>query len=493
MAVISERSVEIAFDTSALPDCQEISHHEFLSSFLTDQALTDLSLLGNDGQVVRANRLVLAARSKVFRSMLLGEFAEARKDVIPLNYKGCVLQAILEYILTDSAELLRKGALLCRSDEDEEENNNTNITPSPSHDDDDDHNPFERVKTLVSLMGAAIYFNLPLLCEKVFQHLAHCLKKEPSLSFAVLEAYKQEAPAIPTQLKNLAMSKLSTNIETLDEKCGVSLLSASSLEEILKDNTIQADEQNLFELVLQWAEHEDNDNDNHHHDRSLAASEMIQHHVRLDWIDPEYLSTTVSESNLVSQKSLLEAFKLQALAAKKQHNVVFRRRRCQPVWNSTLTEMSTAGEMRGVDMLQYPSMSSGVHRWTMEVVKDVTFTWLGVALPSKPLDLHKWLGKQDAGWAYGSNGAACHQTDTYNCVHPKFKEGSRVTMTLNLLANNEEKNGTLSASVDGGEEFILFDNLRAQLVPGQEDCGFVPAVSNRAPAKIRLIDIERLC
>ncbi|CAB9523874.1 expressed unknown protein [Seminavis robusta] len=142
------------FNKADLPHCEEITRDACIASFLTDEGLCDITLKGKDGVSVNANRFWLAARSRVFRSMLLGEFSEAKKDVIPLGYNGCVLKALVEYIVTDRALVLENEGQ-------------------------------ESDGELVSLMAAAMFFELPGLCEKLLITFpVHCESNlHPQLPF----------------------------------------------------------------------------------------------------------------------------------------------------------------------------------------------------------------------------------------------------------------------------------------------------------------------
>jgi BTB/POZ domain len=83
-----------------------ISHREMLASLLTNEALNDVKLKGTDGVEVPASRFLLAARSHIFRAMFFSEFQEAKSPVVELGFQGNVLQAVVEYIVTDSAEII---------------------------------------------------------------------------------------------------------------------------------------------------------------------------------------------------------------------------------------------------------------------------------------------------------------------------------------------------------------------------------------------------
>ena len=94
--------------------------------------------------------------------------------------------------------------------------------------------------------------------------------------------------------------------------------------------------------------------------------------------------------HLVSKEQLLQAFKLQAKTMKQEHNVDFKRLRTKQLvalWSRSKSDTTSTQ-----DVLAHPPMSSGVHRWTLEVM--VWYVWLGVATASKPVDYSKFLGDQ---------------------------------------------------------------------------------------------------
>ncbi|KAL3909546.1 MAG: hypothetical protein SGARI_002551, partial [Bacillariaceae sp.] len=165
-------------------DDKETPLDAVLATFLQDDQLKDVTLQGTDGVQVRANKYVLASRSKVFRQMLLGGFSEAERDVIELEYEGKVLQAVVEYIHTDSAHILN----LKKRKEQEDETRDGSIS------------------TLVSLSAAAGFYNLPGLCNKVYDILKSTTEEEPALAFQLLAASRAEGPNVDSDLADLALT-----------------------------------------------------------------------------------------------------------------------------------------------------------------------------------------------------------------------------------------------------------------------------------------------
>ncbi|CAB9508776.1 expressed unknown protein [Seminavis robusta] len=266
----------------------EISRDQMLSGFLNDEALNDVKLKGTDGVVVMANRFLLSARSQVFRGMLLGKFQEASSPVVDIGFQGGILRAIVEYILTDSAQMLD-----CKKRKSREGN---------SFD-------FPFVQSLVSLAEAASYFELFDLAKLAVKKFDVVWTESPCSSFAVLQACKTAGPSIPESLVEKAMEIVRSSPAESITKEHVHCLSSEVLEEILSDKKMEVTEYQLFQILNLWSQDSGDE-------RKLAAAELSKH-VCLAEIDPETLSTAVTASGLVTSEQLLETYKQQALEMSK--------------------------------------------------------------------------------------------------------------------------------------------------------------------------------
>jgi hypothetical protein len=96
--------------------------------------------------------------------------------------------------------------------------------------------------------------------------------------------------------------------ESLLKGASIALLSASRIEEILKDEKVEADEYTLFRILQAWAnisKNEEKDDEEtpasgqECETRKREAAEMMEY-VSLNLIDPTDLSTTVASSGLVT-------------------------------------------------------------------------------------------------------------------------------------------------------------------------------------------------
>eukprot|EP00978_Attheya_sp_CCMP212_P011812 scaffold29345_cov52-Attheya_sp.AAC.1 len=221
--------------------------------------------------------------------------------------------------------------------------------------------------------------------------------------------------------------------------------------------------------------------------RICAAKEMARH-LSLHHISPKDLSSIVEPSELVSTHQLLQAFKTHALGPEAQQQVSFKRMRFSGFWESSQSVVySSKAQDHETELLQMDvPIRSGSWTWSVKVESDCNIFWVGVASTSHSPQRDKWLGENIGGFLYGRNGAACNASSygdpIYNCIHPTFGEGSIVTMTLDLRGN-----GTLKASVDDGPFSFLFSNMLNEHQAGDDEIGFLPAISLVSPGRARFL------
>ncbi|KAL7531255.1 hypothetical protein ACHAWF_003718 [Thalassiosira exigua] len=435
----------MSFDDDNIPQKDEaITHAQAMQNLLTDEELSDLTLKGDDGITVKTHRCMLAARSSVFRRMLYGQFAEASSDVVELGYSGKVLQSIVEFIYTDSASVLREDA--------------------------NDANELILCQQIMSLATAADYFNLIDLARKAVERSHKLMHDQPSLACPFLIACR--ATSIDSSTKRIeeyAWYMLRNNIQSIRGSKSFAYLTPTLLEDIVKDDQVVAQELDLFLLIKHWAEADldqsknpRKNNDTMELDMSnkrLCLSKELMQYLHLEHINPTDLSTIVATSGLVEPSQLLDAFKTQALDANAKGHCFARSRPLQPVWRTSKdSSYVSEADLHETEVLDCPVMRCGKYRWTLEFDSHCHFMWAGVASTIVPPLKDQWLGKQDGGWAYGSNGSACHATevnnDPYVEGHPKFREGAKVTFTLDLTGHRDG-NGTLCASMCRSSSFQI--------------------------------------
>ncbi|CAB9530756.1 expressed unknown protein (Partial), partial [Seminavis robusta] len=422
---------------------KEITVEEAFARFLTDEAAHDVSFRGNDTVVVSANRCALAMRNDVFRSMLLGDFVEATQAVVAIDFPGGTLKALLEYLHTNKCQLLE-----------------ANDDDTPNDQNDDRRYYVERVEALVSLSEAACYFECPGLATMARKSLAGAVKSSPSFSFALCEVSVNWCNPLVTQVLDFAKSIFQSE----DISAGVMQnVALSVLQVIIQDDSHRASEFDRFEMLRLWLGHSPDAQDPHCRSKAMELTQQI----RLELIVSPQLASSVTESGLFSQEQLFQAFKSQAVAlydggSIQEHRIPL------PIWEGSMSTSCNGDYCFGHDTkaLKISPLHDGVHKWTVHVTQYCRPVWVGVALQSADTNTSyrttESLSKQKNGWVYGSSGVSFHYSPQPDCVHPKFGMGSYVSLTLDLL-DTSDGDGTLSASVDGGETFVLFQNLRQEI------------------------------
>jgi hypothetical protein len=223
--------------------------------------------------------------------MFFGKFREAKSPIVDLGFEGNVLRAVVEYIVTDSTDMIKRETWACASG-----------------------NNFSDIRSLVSLVDAASYFHLPELGNQVLALLEHILLNLPEFSLAIFQACKMGGPTITSELTEAALER----VRTLPFKTTYNLsplLEAEVLEAILKDVYVEMTECERFQILKEWMV--SGDSLSSPSDRRATAANLSKH-IFFERIDPRCLSTTVAESGLVSSEQLLAVYQKQAIWFAKQ-------------------------------------------------------------------------------------------------------------------------------------------------------------------------------
>ncbi|CAB9522165.1 expressed unknown protein [Seminavis robusta] len=451
---------------------KEVRLDKVLSSFLTDEDLQDVTLVANDGQKVRANRFVLSARSPVFRRMFLGNFSEATKPEVDVGFSGIVMQEIVEYIHTDTcASLNGKKRKAC----DENEAKQWDVQK-------------ELAEKMVALSAAAMYYNLPSLVKEIEKSISKVVKQVPSLPLMVLASCRKEGPSVPSTLLELAWTFVRANKEALMEAKVHACVDATLVEEIVKDEKLEMDEYTLFVFLTKWV-------DSNPKDRQ-AIAKNLGINLRLEKINPAYLSTSVSSSGLFAADQINEAYKKQALHAEQIHKVSFQQDRLCLVWKKSLTlESGSDGDDVNTDMLSCLPIKEGIYEWTVELLADHyggSSAVFGIVCAETFVDNGSLFYRQKGGWGYDDSGNAYNEGKAHIGSYP-IRVGVQFKVTLNL-SPSDRQNGTLKIQFsNANEEDISYDivnNLHDHL--NLHPRGFLPAVSTCHGGLVKFVKMKKL-
>ncbi|CAB9502243.1 BACK [Seminavis robusta] len=444
----------------------EVSLATSVAAALDNETFHDVTLVASDGVQVPANRVLLAVRSKVLETMLMGNFSEATSPSIEVNFPGAVVNAVVEYIYTSNVKLLTE----LNPDKVE------NVEDVEEKGDISDHGQ-EEFQMLISLTAAAAYYNLPNLCDSANNIMETYVKKFPSMSFAVLEACAQEHPAISNNLLEMVLSHIRQNkFERLNERV-LSSLSSSVLSVILSDENSKVPEYKRFEMVQLWSEGASSDQE----ERLAFAKDLVKDHLKLHLVCPEVLANSVAPSGLVDIKHLADAYKQQAIKAKRKYGVCFDEKAmsiAKPVWSGSNTDTFSVACGWKSDKMTCPPLVNGCkYMWAIctSGSKAADCIMIGVAKHSATLNINNYCGCQPSCWAvYGANGYAYYSgaQKEFTGDGAKFGNGSHVTVTLDL-SHDEANNGSFSISVNGAASVIITRNMKTHL----NTDGYVPVVS----------------
>jgi hypothetical protein len=137
----------------------EVTLTAAIGKLLDSGEYSDVELVATDGERIPAHRNILAARSKVFGTLLFGNFAESSSSTVQMGYEGGILRKIVKYCYTDKVSL-----------------------PDAS---DSESSSFD-TKQVLRLVDAADSFSLPGLVTKISEWWITKMKNDFEMQWQVL-------------------------------------------------------------------------------------------------------------------------------------------------------------------------------------------------------------------------------------------------------------------------------------------------------------------
>ena len=247
---------------------------------LQDDEMADVCLVGKDGADVFANRFVLAARSKVLKSMLYGNFRESTMHRIPLDYDGVILEAIVEFCTRNEIPKFRLYI----------------------------HRNSRSARRLVQLFKAADYLGLEKLAEVVAQMAHNLTSRYPPLACAVYDEADLHTTVAKDALLMIQCRPYVTLPPDNETEGGIDCLCPTKLLSIYDDKSVKASEMFLFEMLQKWLELRDLP------DGTDVAKRCVKY-LRLADIEPQDLLRVVRGTGLCPEQRITDAVTTQALRA----------------------------------------------------------------------------------------------------------------------------------------------------------------------------------
>mmetsp|Transcript_6424 Transcript_6424/g.9516 ORF Transcript_6424/g.9516 Transcript_6424/m.9516 type:complete len:448 (+) Transcript_6424:50-1393(+) len=303
--------------------------------------LSDINLKCADGINVATSRFILAARSRVFRRMLYGNFAESKSNEVPVMFPSTVVRPLVNYCISDEVVTTRTNFAQYHFNGGEE----------------------EEAAVLCGIVNAAHYFELPGLEQIAADHLCTRMDERPPVACVVLEETSTATTVegmgkgdmlgvrfqrLTWNLRKRAMDVIRHRTRDallphdLSHGRGVLSLSASGIWEVISDSDIHADELMLFQCLKKWVDEYDGADcggttlrgavaaapQKRKHDEMaddrLSVAQALSSKIDLTKIPPSALKNIVSPSGLIGKEDLASAFEAQALRAE-NHGFSFSR------------------------------------------------------------------------------------------------------------------------------------------------------------------------
>lgn len=224
-----------------------------LNALRREEILTDVTLC-SDGAEIPCHRNVLASSSPYFRAMFCSGFAERQQARVPLRgVTSAILSSIVDYVYTGLIGI--------------------------------------SMEVVLPLMQAASMLQYGRLFEACSSYLQEQLSPDNCLSMIRLSDI-MNCDSLRSKAKEMAMTKFS-DISGSEDLCELSL---PELLGYLEDDSLCAEEEQVFETLVSWI----------HHDpvtRRGAISDLFKK-VRLRYIHPTYLFQFIANDPLIQSSTL---------------------------------------------------------------------------------------------------------------------------------------------------------------------------------------------
>jgi len=259
------------------------SNHSVIDDILEalqDDALNDVCLIARDGSEIFSNRFILAARSKVLRSMLYGSFRESTMQRISLAYDGIILDAIVEFCSKNEIPKFRLYI----------------------------HRNARSARRLVQLFKAADYLGLELLTRIVAQMAHNLTSRYPPLACAVYDEADADTAVANDALLMIQCRPYVTLPPDNETEGGIDCLCPAKLLLLFDDKEVKASEMFLFEMLQKWMKL-------YEHPEVEEVAKTCASYLRLADIEPQSLLSVVKDTGLCSEKRIMDAVTTQAIQA----------------------------------------------------------------------------------------------------------------------------------------------------------------------------------
>ncbi|CAJ0839066.1 13131_t:CDS:2 [Entrophospora sp. SA101] len=479
----------------------------------------DIEINCEDGIVLHASRVILAARSEVLDRMLYNGMKESTQNEIYLpKINSKAMQVVLEFLYTGSIgekTLTGKNAIEVFHASDyfmlPDLQDYVMIYIENCHDE-SKHDSITRLYTkFVEIMG-------PLTHNELFKRLFHLVASTP-LDYVSYNTFSGQSLQV----------LLSHSLEMKDEYFATSEYGVFRYLVLWGANQVSRNAVTLFQFLLPSAEsilaggsfnirkekkhsrrrHRDHQNyyqgngsdvdDNDNEDDDLAIKESNKHQIKeslrtaiIDIIsstlpfidfrlfDPDVLVNVIEPLDIIPSNILYQAYRYHSTRKMPKNTTRGlapplrwdRNKQYEPFIRHT-GDNDTLIISKNQSHLVFKTtqgFKNGYHKWDIIVEESFEQTvYIGVC--STDIDHLQFLGNQKHGWVFGSDGTIYHDGESYYYGEP-FDDLSKITVHLDMNKR------TLAFSIDGDYFGIAFTNIPSKVYPAI-------SLTDRAQFKIR--------
>ena len=444
-----------------------------IKSLLDNPLFSDVKIKGKDGVEINAHRVILVARSELFKRMLTCGMKEATQDVIEFpEFSSKTLHVILEYLYTEKLTL--------------------------------------NIQMVAEAFRGTDFFLLEKLKLQIIEFVKNYLEKNVKDKLNIsAKILSQLSESSNNEFGDLLCNSInSVTLKSIEYRN----LNFKALEYILskikkkETKMFSTSEYDLLYYIILWAASSISEEALTFYKSYVPSSETVKnlgrkYNFNISYNIPEshakYQSTMMTKvSPLINYVNLerIHPFIIKllddGLINSKIHigkyvNLNDFLDDVSLQWDDhahgskmCLDETPFTVVSKSASSLEWirtavPISGQSLVEWDIVIEKICDFFWVGICTENGfNVDYNSWLGRQAYGWLLGSNGVICHNISDYkNKYGQMFGENDRITVHLNM----EEK--TCSFSINGKRYPIAFRDLPDEIYP---------AVSLKTPGKARI-------
>lgn len=317
----------------------------------------------------------------------------------------------------------------------------------------------------VETLSAANLFALPSLKSACSNYIRSSIDPE---NCVVLINASQRYNA--TELYNYCLEFIEANADLVFNSEEFLTIDDGVLVDLLNSDSLTLPELDVFQAVLRWGKAQ-RDIEGNAVDLAKALKPLLEL-IRFPQMAPDELADIVEPSQVVPSSLLMEAYRHHVVSSRSSEpfagNARSKPRKGTIVWDfrsgqgfepHELNPLGvTASSNTHMTLRASRAFSTGRQYWEIHIDKVSLYTWVGLVADGASLDA--FMGDQDNGWAYSSNGTLFHATRIRNkSFSEPFSDGDTIGLDLDMETR------TLGIWKNGSWMGVAFSSLPSRLYP----------------------------